>query len=52
MLTLQSPIEMQRPAILRFGAGEVETLAPWLAATGGRSSSPTGSTPRGSTSSA
>ena len=36
MLTLQHPIEMQRPAIVRFGAGQVETLAAWLEATGAR----------------
>ncbi|MFO1141085.1 MAG: iron-containing alcohol dehydrogenase [Amaricoccus sp.] len=36
MLTLESPIEMQRPPIVRFGAGQVATLAPWLAATGAR----------------
>lgn len=36
MPTLQDPIEMQRPPIVRFGAGQVETLAPWLAATGAR----------------
>lgn len=34
MLTLQQPIEMQRPAIVRFGTGQVETLAAWLAQTG------------------
>ena len=32
MTALHSPIEMQRPAVVRFGAGQVETLAPWLAA--------------------
>lgn len=36
MLTMQSPIEMQRPPVVRFGAGQVETLAAWLAATGVR----------------
>jgi len=36
MLTLQHPIEMQRPAIVRFGAGQVEKLAAWLEATGAR----------------
>ena len=36
MLTMQSPIEMQRPPVVRFGAGQVETLAAWLAATGAR----------------
>ena len=36
MITLQSPIEMQRPPVVRFGAGQVETLASWLAATGAR----------------
>ena len=34
MTTLQTPIEMQRPAIVRFGAGQVETLAAWLEASG------------------
>lgn len=32
MTALHSPIEMQRPAVVRFGAAQVETLAPWLAA--------------------
>jgi alcohol dehydrogenase class IV len=36
MLTLQHPIEMQRPAIVRFGAGQVDTLAGWLTASGAR----------------
>jgi len=36
MLTLQHPIEMQRPGLVRFGAGQVETLAAWLAAAGAR----------------
>jgi len=36
MLTLQHPIEMQRPPIVRFGAGQVGTLAAWLDATGAR----------------
>lgn len=36
MLTLASPLEMQRPAIVRFGVGQVATLAPWLAQTGAR----------------
>jgi len=36
MLTLHSPLEMQRPAIVRFGAGRVGTLAAWLDATGAR----------------
>ncbi|TPE51429.1 iron-containing alcohol dehydrogenase [Amaricoccus solimangrovi] len=36
MLNLSDPIETQRPPILRFGAGQVETLASWLAATGAR----------------
>ena len=36
MPTLEDPIEMQRPAIVRFGAGQVETLAAWLDATGAR----------------
>ena len=36
MLTLESPIEMQRPGIVRFGADQVETLAPWLDAAGVR----------------
>ena len=34
MPTLQSPIEMQRPAVVRFGAGQVGTLAGWLARIG------------------
>ncbi len=34
MLTLASPLEMQRPPVVRFGVGQLETLAPWLAATG------------------
>ncbi|MBP7000281.1 iron-containing alcohol dehydrogenase [Amaricoccus sp.] len=36
MLTLASPLEMQRPPVVRFGVGQVETLAPWLAAAGVR----------------
>ena len=36
MLTLKYPIELQRPSIVRFGAGQVETLAAWLDATGAR----------------
>jgi alcohol dehydrogenase class IV len=36
MPTLHDPIEMQRPAVVRFGAGQVEALAAWLAATGAR----------------
>lgn len=34
MLALETPIEMQRPAVVRFGAGQVATLADWLAQTG------------------
>ena len=34
MLTLDSPIEMQRPGVVRFGAGQVATLAAWLGAAG------------------
>jgi alcohol dehydrogenase class IV len=34
MLTLQHPIEMQRPAVVRFGVGQVGTLAAWLEAAG------------------
>lgn len=34
MLTLEAPIELQRPSLVRFGAGQVETLASWLEATG------------------
>lgn len=36
MLTMQSPLEMQRPPVVRFGAGQVDTLAAWLAVTGAR----------------
>lgn len=36
MLPLHTPIALQRPAVVRFGAGEVATLAGWLAATGAR----------------
>jgi alcohol dehydrogenase class IV len=36
MLTLRDPIEMQRPPVVRFGAGQVETLRAWLDATGAR----------------
>ncbi|MFO1208417.1 MAG: iron-containing alcohol dehydrogenase [Amaricoccus sp.] len=32
MPNLPSPLEMQRPPIVRFGAGQVATLASWLAA--------------------
>ena len=45
MPSLERPIEMQRPPVVRFGAGQVETLADWVAAVGARraaSSSPTG----------
>ncbi len=34
MLNLETPIELQRPAVVRFGAGQVETLASWLEARG------------------
>ncbi|MFT3973366.1 MAG: iron-containing alcohol dehydrogenase [Amaricoccus sp.] len=34
MTTLQTPIEMQRPGVIRFGAGQVDTFAAWLAAAG------------------
>lgn len=34
MLSLENPIEMQRPPVVRFGAGEVVTLASWLEANG------------------
>jgi alcohol dehydrogenase len=34
MLTLQSSIEMLRPAVVRFGTGQVETLATWIAESG------------------
>lgn len=36
MLSLSSPIEMQRPPVVRFGSGQVGTLAAWLAARGAR----------------
>jgi alcohol dehydrogenase class IV len=36
MPSLETPIEMQRPAVVRFGAGEVATLASWLEASGVR----------------
>ena len=34
MTTLQTPIEMQRPRVVRFGAGQVDTLTAWLEASG------------------
>ena len=36
MPSLQAPIEMQRPPVVRFGAGEVRTLSDWLVSTGSR----------------
>ena len=55
MTTLQTPIEMQRPRVVRFGAGQVDTLAALARGDrrhAARSSSPTRSTPPASTSSA
>lgn len=34
MTRLDCPLEMQRPPIVRFGAGQVRTLADWIAARG------------------
>lgn len=34
MTRLDAPIEMQRPPVVRFGAGQVATLADWLAQSG------------------
>ena len=36
MLSLEQPLEMQRPPIVRFGAGQLATLADWIAAAGAR----------------
>lgn len=36
MTRLDSPLEMQRPPIVRFGAGQVGTLADWIARSGAR----------------
>ena len=32
MPSLDQPIEMQRPPVVRFGAGQVASLADWVAA--------------------
>jgi alcohol dehydrogenase class IV len=34
MTRLDHPLEMQRPPVVRFGAGQVRTLADWIAARG------------------
>lgn len=34
MPSLTQPVEMQRPPVVRFGVGEVKTLADWIATTG------------------
>ena len=34
MLTLDHPIELQRPPVVRFGAGQVASLADWIAGSG------------------
>lgn len=36
MPSLDTLLEMQRPAVVRFGAGQVETLAAWIAGSGAR----------------
>jgi alcohol dehydrogenase class IV len=36
MPSLEQPLEMQRPPIVRFGAGQVGTLAAWAGAVGAR----------------
>lgn len=36
MPKLDSPLEMQRPPIVRFGAGQVATFADWIAKSGAR----------------
>ena len=38
MLDMNSPIELQRPPVIRFGAGVLSTLAPWVEAHGFRRS--------------
>ena len=34
MPSLEQPLEMQRPPVVRFGSGQVATLADWVAAAG------------------
>ena len=36
MTRLDSPLEMQRPPVVRFGAGQVATLADWIAKSGAK----------------